>query len=98
MEEGMTIYEDSVVALDGTAYALARLGNGEKRLLVSGDTPALSKAEVAVSPTTVSISLDAEPSAWVVIASSPPFIWVHFSREGLDYGAQGLDKSVRIRP
>jgi hypothetical protein len=38
MEEVITIYEDSVVALDGTVYALARLGNGEKRLLVSGDT------------------------------------------------------------
>ncbi len=54
MEEGMRIYEDSVVTFDGTVYALARLGNGEKRLLVSGDTPALScstllsKAEVAV--------------------------------------------------
>ncbi|MAT99737.1 MAG: hypothetical protein CL608_21565 [Anaerolineaceae bacterium] len=48
MEEGMTIYEDSVVALDGTTYALARLGNGAKRLVVSGDPSALSKAEVAV--------------------------------------------------
>jgi tagaturonate epimerase len=54
MEEGMTIYEDSVVAFDGTTYALARLGDGQKRLVVAGDTPALScstllsKAEVAV--------------------------------------------------
>ncbi len=38
MEERVTIYEDSVVVLDGTTYALVRLGTGEKRLLVEGDT------------------------------------------------------------
>ncbi len=44
----MIIYETSVVTHDGTTYALARLANGEKRLVVEGETLALSKAEVAV--------------------------------------------------
>ena len=48
MTDSMTIYESSVVAHEGTTYALARLANGEKRLIVEGETPALSKAEVAV--------------------------------------------------
>ncbi|MBE2200773.1 MAG: hypothetical protein IAE79_19330 [Anaerolinea sp.] len=44
----MIIYETSVMAHEGTTYALARLADGEKRLVVEGETPALSKAEVAV--------------------------------------------------
>ncbi|MBK8905808.1 MAG: hypothetical protein IPM53_31795 [Anaerolineaceae bacterium] len=38
MEEVMTIYEDSVVVLDGTTHALTRLAGGKKRLVVAGDT------------------------------------------------------------
>ena len=48
MTDSMTIYESSVVAHEGTIYTLARLANGGKRLIVEGETPALSKAEVAV--------------------------------------------------
>ncbi|MFO7682022.1 MAG: tagaturonate epimerase family protein [Chloroflexota bacterium] len=48
MADSMIIYEASVVAHEGTTYALARLANGEKQLVVEGETPALSKAEVAV--------------------------------------------------
>ncbi len=38
MIHSMTIYETSVVEYEGTTYALARLANGEKRLVVTGDT------------------------------------------------------------
>lgn len=48
MAESMTIYEASVVTHEGTTYALGRLVDGGKRLIVEGETPALSKAEVAV--------------------------------------------------
>jgi hypothetical protein len=34
----MTIYETSVVEYEGTTYVLARLANGEKRLIVEGET------------------------------------------------------------
>lgn len=44
----MIIYEPSVVEHEATTYALARLADGGKRLVVAGETPALSKAEVAV--------------------------------------------------
>ena len=77
MEEVMTIYEDSVVVLDGTAYALARLGNGEKRLLVSGDTPALSKAEVAVfhgTPHDNKLICELTPANAAVLRSRLPWL------------------------
>lgn len=38
MTDSITIYEKSITELDGTTYALARLKNGEKRLLVEGET------------------------------------------------------------
>ncbi len=34
----MNIYEKSITEYEGTTYSLARLANGEKRLLVQGDT------------------------------------------------------------
>ena len=48
MTDSMTMYESSVVEYEGTTYVLARLANGEKRLIVEGETTALSIAEVAV--------------------------------------------------
>ena len=42
MMDSITIYDKSVMAYDGTTYALARLANGEKRLLVEGDTAVFS--------------------------------------------------------
>lgn len=38
----MTIYETSIIEHEGTTYALARLANGEKRLVVAGDTAVFS--------------------------------------------------------
>ncbi len=38
MEQIMTIYAASVIEYEGTTYSLARLANGEKRLVVDGDT------------------------------------------------------------
>jgi hypothetical protein len=38
MTDSVTIYETSVVAYEGTTYALAQLENGEKRLVVAGET------------------------------------------------------------
>jgi tagaturonate epimerase len=48
MTNTMTIYEKSMLTHETMTYALARLANGEKRLVIEGETPALSKAEVAV--------------------------------------------------
>lgn len=44
----MNIYTTSIVEYEGTIYSLARLANGEKRLIIEGETAVLSNAEGAV--------------------------------------------------